>query len=56
MTKFTRVVPAILTIDPVALEKMIRKAESFIYVGSAIFLQPQPGESFHRLLALAQEK
>jgi len=26
-----------------------------IYVGSAIFLQPQPGESFHRLLALAQE-
>jgi len=26
-----------------------------IYVGSAMFLQPQPGESFHRLLALAQE-
>ena len=26
-----------------------------IYVGSAIFLQPQPGESFRRLLALAQE-
>lgn len=26
-----------------------------IYVGSAIFLQPQPGESFSRLLAMAQE-
>ncbi|TET66565.1 MAG: ribulose-phosphate 3-epimerase [Dehalococcoidia bacterium] len=26
-----------------------------IYVGSAIFLQPQPGESFRRLQALAQE-
>ena len=26
-----------------------------IYVGSAIFLHPQPGESFRRLLALAQE-
>jgi ribulose-phosphate 3-epimerase len=26
-----------------------------IYVGSAIFLQPQPGESFRRLSALAQE-
>ncbi|MFC1986417.1 ribulose-phosphate 3-epimerase [Chloroflexota bacterium] len=26
-----------------------------IYVGSAIFLQPKPGESFRRLLALAQE-
>jgi len=26
-----------------------------IYVGSAIFLQPEPGESFRHLLALAQE-
>lgn len=26
-----------------------------IYVGSAIFLQPQPGESFHRLQALVEE-
>ncbi|MFC2047371.1 ribulose-phosphate 3-epimerase [Chloroflexota bacterium] len=26
-----------------------------IYVGSAIFLQPQPGESFNRLSVLAQE-
>ena len=26
-----------------------------IYVGSAIFLQPQPGESFRHLLALARE-
>ena len=25
-----------------------------IYVGSAIFLQPQPGESFHHLQALAE--
>jgi ribulose-phosphate 3-epimerase len=29
MTKFTKVVPAILTNDPVALETMIRQAESF---------------------------
>lgn len=27
-----------------------------IYVGSAIFLHPQPGESFRRLLTLAQER
>ena len=26
-----------------------------IYVGSAIFLQPQPGESFRRLQALVEE-
>ena len=26
-----------------------------IYVGSAIFLQPQPGESFRHLVALAEE-
>jgi len=26
-----------------------------IYVGSAIFSQPQPGESFHRLVALVQK-
>ena len=26
-----------------------------IYVGSAVFLQPEPGESFRHLLALAQE-
>lgn len=26
-----------------------------IYVGSAVFLQPQPGESFRRLVALAEE-
>ena len=26
-----------------------------IYVGSAIFLQPQPGESFHRLQSLVEE-
>ena len=26
-----------------------------IFVGSAIFLQPQPGESFRRLVALAEE-
>jgi len=29
MTKFTKVVPSILTYDPVALETMIRQAESF---------------------------
>lgn len=32
-----------------------RAGVDVIYVGSAIFLQPQPGESFHRLLAIAQE-
>jgi len=32
-----------------------RAGVDVIYVGSAIFLQPQPGESFHHLLALAQE-
>ncbi len=26
-----------------------------IYAGSAIFLQPEPGDGFHRLLALAQQ-
>ncbi len=28
---------------------------SVIYVGSAVFLQPEPGESYRRLLALARE-
>jgi len=32
-----------------------RAGADVIYVGSAIFLQPQPSESFSRLLTLAQE-
>ena len=32
-----------------------RSGVDVIYVGSAIFLQPQPGESFRRLLTLARE-
>jgi len=32
-----------------------RSGVDVIYVGSAIFLQPQPGESFRHLLNLAQE-
>jgi ribulose-phosphate 3-epimerase len=31
-----------------------RSGVDVIYVGSAIFLQPQPGESYHHLLALAE--
>jgi len=31
-----------------------RAGVDVIYVGSAIFLQPQPGESFHRLLTLVE--
>jgi len=32
-----------------------RAGADVIYVGSAIFLQPQPGESYRRLAALAEE-
>ena len=35
--------------------QMARSGADIIYVGSAIFLQPQPGESFRYLLSLAQE-
>ncbi len=31
-----------------------RSGVDIIYVGSAIFLEPEPGESFRRLVALAQ--
>ncbi len=37
------------------IAQVARAGVDVIYVGSAIFLQPQPGESFNRLLALAQE-
>ena len=37
------------------ISQIARTGVDVIYVGSAIFLQPQPGESFHRLLTLAQE-
>jgi len=36
------------------ITQIVRAGVDVIYVGSAIFLQPQPGESFHHLLALAQ--
>lgn len=37
------------------ITQIARTGVDVIYVGSAIFLQPQPGESFHRLQALAQK-
>ena len=37
------------------ITQIARAGVDVIYVGSAIFLQPQPGESFHRLQALVQE-
>ncbi|MFC1903563.1 ribulose-phosphate 3-epimerase [Chloroflexota bacterium] len=37
------------------ISQVARAGVNVIYVGSAVFLQPQPGESFHHLLALAQE-
>lgn len=37
------------------ITQVARAGVDVIYVGSAIFLQPQPGESFHRLQTLAQE-
>ena len=37
------------------ITQIARAGVDIIYVGSAIFLQPQPGESFRRLQALAQE-
>lgn len=37
------------------ITRIARTGVDVIYVGSAIFLQPQPGESFHHLQALAQK-
>ena len=37
------------------ITQIARAGVGVIYVGSAIFLQPQPGESYRCLLALAQE-
>ena len=37
------------------IAEVARVGVDVIYVGSAIFLQPQPGESFRRLVALAEE-
>ena len=37
------------------ITQVARAGIDVIYVGSAIFLHPQPGESFRHLLALAQE-
>ena len=37
------------------IAQIARAGVDVIYVGSAIFLQPQPAESFSRLLVLAQE-
>ena len=37
------------------ITQIARAGVDVIYVGSAIFRQPQPGESFRRLQALAQE-
>ena len=37
------------------IARIARAGPDVIYVGSAIFLQPQPGESFRHLQSLAQE-
>jgi len=37
------------------ISQIAQSRADVIYVGSAIFVQPQPGESFRRLLSLAQE-
>jgi len=37
------------------IARIARTGVDIIYIGSAIFLQPEPGESFRRLLALAEE-
>jgi len=37
------------------ITQVARAGVDVIYVGSAIFLQPQPGESFRRLQALVRE-
>lgn len=36
--------------------QVVKAGADVVYVGSAIFLQPQPGETFRRLQALAQQK
>ncbi len=36
------------------ITEVAKSGVNVIYVGSAVFLQPQPGESYRRLLALAQ--
>ena len=36
------------------IAQIAKTGVDIIYVGSAIFLQPQPAESFHRLQALAE--
>ena len=37
------------------IAQIARTGVDVIYIGSAIFLQPEPGESYRRLLALAKE-
>jgi len=37
------------------IAQIARTGVDIIYIGSAIFLQPEPGESFRHLLALAKE-
>ena len=37
------------------IARIARSGTDVIYAGSAIFMQPQPGESFRKLQALAQE-
>ena len=36
------------------ISQVAKSGVNVIYVGSAVFLQPQPAESYRRLLALAQ--
>jgi len=37
------------------IAQIARTGVDIIYIGSAIFLQPEPGESYRRLLAMAEE-
>lgn len=37
------------------IASVTRSGVDFIYIGSAIFLQPNPGQSYHHLAALAEE-
>lgn len=59
ITEFSRARPGVETgidggIKEGNIAQVARARPGAIYVGSAIFLQPQPGDSYRRLVALAQ--
>ena len=60
ITEFSRARPGVETgidggIKEGNIAQVARAGPGAIYVGSAIFLQPQPGDSYRRLVALAQQ-